>query len=169
MHYLRLHYQEFHECYTQDFAIYHFQEIINCLWSLYLWTDYMQTFITPMWWSNLWWVDIRHSCAVSHCIIAECSKVYCDPILFLTLYVHIHIYIYIYVYIASFPGFPRAQMKNRFSVLKATESWTGPGNKANVYIHVGLFVPGGFSCYVSTLSKHVCLAWGSHSLNCLLG
>ena len=36
-----------------------------------------------------------------------------------------------YTYIASFPS------PARFSILQATESWVGPGNEANAYIHQG--------------------------------
>ena len=37
------------------------------------------------------------------------------------------------LWVASFPGSPRAQMKNYFSVLQAMESWAGPGNEANLW------------------------------------
>ena len=33
--------------------------------------------------------------------------------------------------LALFPGSPRVQTKNCFSVLQATESWAGPGNEAS--------------------------------------
>ena len=37
----------------------------------------------------------RHRCAMSHCVVGECSKVYHDHVQFLTLYILIYICLYV--------------------------------------------------------------------------
>ena len=63
------------------------------------------------------------------------------------------------LWVASFPGSPRAQMKNYFSVLQTTESWAGPGNEANLWpdivpcLHSSLFLAFLCQCLSSKTSS----------------